>query len=56
MAEEALDYYRNGPSFLQRYLPFWMINYAKRLAAIMVAAVAIVIPLFSLRRGFISGC
>jgi len=45
MAEEAVDYYKNGPSFLQRYLPFWMINYAKRVAAILVAAVAIVIPL-----------
>lgn len=47
MAEEAADYYKNGPSFLQRYLPFWMISYAKRLAAILVAAVAIVIPLFT---------
>jgi TRAP-type uncharacterized transport system substrate-binding protein len=48
MAEEAVDYYRNGPSFLQRYLPFWMINYVKRVAAILVAAIAIVIPLFTL--------
>ena len=47
VAEEALDYYRNGPSFLQRYLPFWMINYAKRVAAILVAAIAIVIPVFT---------
>jgi hypothetical protein len=47
MADEALDYYRNGPSMMQRYLPFWMINYAKRLAAIVVAAVAVVIPLFT---------
>jgi len=47
MAQEAVDYYRNGPSFLQRYLPFWMINYAKRLAAIIVAAVAVVIPIFT---------
>ena len=47
MAEEAVDFYRNGPSFLQRYLPFWMINYAKRVAAIVVTAVAIVIPLFT---------
>ena len=47
MAEEALDYYRNGPSFLQRYLPFWTINYAKRVAAILVAAIAVVIPLFT---------
>jgi TRAP-type uncharacterized transport system substrate-binding protein len=47
MAEEAVDYYKNGPSFLQRYLPFWMINYAKRVVAIVVTAVAIVIPLFT---------
>jgi hypothetical protein len=45
MAEEAVDYYRNGPSFLQRYLPFWMINYTKRVAAILVAAIAIIIPI-----------
>jgi hypothetical protein len=47
MAEEAVDYYKNGPSFLQRYLPFWMINYAKRVAAILIAAVAVIIPLFT---------
>jgi len=47
MAEEAIDYYKNGPSFLQRYLPFWMINYAKRVAAILIAAVAVVIPIFT---------
>jgi len=47
MAEDARDYYLNGPSFLQRYLPFRMINYAKRVAAILVAVVAIVIPLFA---------
>ena len=48
VAEEARDFYKDGPSFLQHYLPFWMINYAKRVAAIVVTAVAIVIPLFTL--------
>jgi hypothetical protein len=47
VADEALEFYRNGPSFLQRYLPFWMINYAKRVAATLVTVVAIVIPLFT---------
>lgn len=47
MAQEALDYYSNGPSMMQRYLPFWMINYAKRVAAILVTAIAIIIPIFS---------
>lgn len=47
VAEEARDFYRNGPSFLQRYLPFWMISYAKRLAAILIAAIAVIIPLLT---------
>jgi hypothetical protein len=47
MAQEALDYYRNGPSMMQRYLPFWMINYAKRVAAILLTVIAIVIPIFT---------
>jgi hypothetical protein len=24
VAEEARDFYKNGPSLLQRYLPFWI--------------------------------
>ena len=47
VAEEALDFYKNGPSFLHRYMPFWMVSYAKRLAAILVAAIAIVIPVMT---------
>jgi TRAP-type uncharacterized transport system substrate-binding protein len=47
VAEVALDLYRNGPSLLQRYLPFWTISYAKRAVAVLVAAIAIVIPLLT---------
>jgi hypothetical protein len=47
IAEEARDFYKNGPSFWQKYLPFWMISYAKRIAAILVTTIAIVIPIFS---------
>jgi uncharacterized protein len=47
MSEEALDYYKNGPSFLQHYLPFWTIHYAKRMIAILLATFAVVIPLFT---------
>ena len=47
VAEEARDFYKNGPSLLQRYLPFWMINYTKRVIAVSLTAIAIVIPLFS---------
>ena len=47
MAESAHDFYKNGPSFLQRYLPFWVSNYARRTLAILVTAIAIVVPIFS---------
>jgi len=46
MAEEARDFYKNGPSFLQRYLPFSMISYAKRIAALWVTIIAI-FPIFN---------
>ncbi len=28
MAESARDFYKNGPSLLHRYVPFWLANYA----------------------------
>jgi TRAP-type uncharacterized transport system substrate-binding protein len=42
----ASDYYKNGPSFLARYLPFWMTVYAQRGITFIVAALAIVFPAF----------
>jgi TRAP-type uncharacterized transport system substrate-binding protein len=43
VAEEAREFYRNGPSFMQRHLPFWMV----RLLALLLAAAVIVIPIFN---------
>ncbi len=42
----ASDYYKNGPSFLARYLPLWMTVYAQRAIAFIVAALAIIFPAF----------
>ena len=47
VAASARDFYKNGPSFLNRYLPFWMTSYARRTIAVLVAAIAIVLPVFS---------
>jgi TRAP-type uncharacterized transport system substrate-binding protein len=44
MAEAAVDYYKNGPSFLKRYLPFWMVSHVQRLLAVLLAAGVIVYP------------
>jgi TRAP-type uncharacterized transport system substrate-binding protein len=42
----ASDYYRNGPSFLARYLPLSMTIYAQRTIAFIIAAFAILFPAF----------
>jgi hypothetical protein len=47
MADSARDFYKNGPSLLERYLPFWITTYVRRLLAILVTILAIVVPVFS---------
>ena len=46
MAESVVDFYKNGPSLLSRYLPFWLVPHVQRLLAVLLAAGAIVYPLF----------
>jgi hypothetical protein len=46
VAESARDFYKNGPSFLNRYFPFWMTNYAQRIIAVLATVIAIVFPIF----------
>ena len=41
----AERYYKNGPSFLQRYLPFWLANLVERMGVILVPVIALLIPL-----------
>lgn len=45
MAPAALDYYRNGPSFLNRYIPFWITNSAQRLVAVLIAVFGVILPI-----------
>jgi uncharacterized protein len=47
IAQTAADYYKNGPSFLRRYLPFWMVAHVQRLLAVSLAAAAIFVPIFN---------
>jgi TRAP transporter TAXI family solute receptor len=47
IADSAVDYYKNGSSFLYRHLPFWMVTNVQRLLAVSFAAVAIFLPLFN---------
>jgi TRAP-type uncharacterized transport system substrate-binding protein len=47
MAASVTDFYKNGPSFLQRYLPLWLTVHVQRAIAVLVTAIAIGIPLFN---------
>jgi hypothetical protein len=46
LAAGAIDFYKNCPSYLQKYLPLWMTVHAQRAIAVVVAALAIGVPLF----------
>jgi len=46
VAASAVDFYKNGPSYFQKYLPLWMTVHAQRAIAVFVAAIAIGVPVF----------
>ena len=41
VAATAVDYYKNGPSYLRRHLPLWLSVHVQRAIAVLVAGVAI---------------
>lgn len=45
LAKEAARYYRDGPPFLQRYLPFWVANLIDRMWVVLASIIVILIPL-----------
>lgn len=45
LSKEADRYYRNGPSFLQRYLPFWAATLVDRLKVMLLPLLALIVPL-----------
>jgi TRAP transporter TAXI family solute receptor len=45
MNEDAERFYKSGPPFLQRYLPFWAANFVDRMIVFLVPLIALVLPL-----------
>jgi TRAP transporter TAXI family solute receptor len=45
MDDEAVRIYRDGPPWLQRYVPFWLANLADRMWLATLAILAVLIPL-----------
>jgi hypothetical protein len=48
LSSDAARYYKSGPSFLQRYLPFWLAVLIDRLIVLLVPVVALLIPLLKI--------
>ena len=48
MSPEAERYYKFGPPFLQRYLPFWIAILVSRITILLLPLVAVVLPLLKL--------
>ena len=48
LSEEAMRYYKSGPTFLQRYLPFWVANFISRMIVMLLPLALLLLPLFKL--------
>jgi len=48
LSKEAERFHKRGPSFLQRFLPFWAATLIDRLVVMLIPLAALVIPLFKL--------
>ncbi len=46
MSSEAERFYRSGPPFLQRFLPFWAATLIDRLVVLLLPLFAVALPLF----------
>jgi TRAP transporter TAXI family solute receptor len=46
ISEDAKRFYRSGPPFLQRYLPFWAATMVDRLKVMLLPLLALLLPLF----------
>jgi TRAP transporter TAXI family solute receptor len=48
LSAEAERFYKSGPPFLQRYLPFWIAIFVNRMTILLLPLVAVFLPLFKL--------
>lgn len=46
ISNEAERFYKYGPNFLQRYLPFWLADLVNRLKIMLIPLIGVMIPLF----------
>jgi TRAP transporter TAXI family solute receptor len=48
LSKDAKRFYRSGPLFLQRYLPFWVATFLSRMKIMLLPLIALLYPLFKI--------
>jgi hypothetical protein len=48
VSDDARDFYKNGPTYLNRYLPFSLINFIKKVIAVLLTFTVIFVPLMKM--------
>ncbi|MCP4995774.1 MAG: TAXI family TRAP transporter solute-binding subunit [Gammaproteobacteria bacterium] len=48
LSDDAAHYYKNGPPFLQRYMPFWAATWMDRLKVMLLPLLVVLFPLFKM--------
>ena len=48
LAEDAQNFYQNGPPFWQRFLPFWLASFVNRTQVMLLPFLAVVLPVLRL--------
>jgi TRAP transporter TAXI family solute receptor len=48
LSDDAARFYKNGPPFLQRYLPFWLATFLERMSVMVLPIATLLLPLFKL--------
>jgi len=48
LSDDARRFYKSGPSFLQRYLPFWVANFINRMTVMLLPLIVLLFPFFKL--------
>ena len=52
VSDDAQRYFKSGPPFLQRYLPFWIANLFERMLVLLVPLIAVLIPVMRITPAF----
>ena len=48
LSDDATRFYKNGPPFLQRYLPFWLATFLERMSVLLLPFATIMLPLIKI--------